>query len=218
MCSTWCKCQVLFCVSRSLWTGVDETTVFHIECHCGKQMICMNLFHLRKWVTLCQDYTWSQATIGMFKNGRNMGRHGQCCTLQIMWMTFQWQHRDAWTKTQQFWMPPPPKKLKYKILSQFHQSSRPRYTLASLSLKQTKHEPKVKNSMLLLLLLLPALCGQLWNGLALVSEEQEMEVSGRMCVSHALRPLSPAVMWSSELAACLHCHSDAERGGWLGAM
>lgn len=39
-----------------------------------------------------------------------------------------------------------------------------------------------------------------------------MEVGGRMCVSHALRPLSPAVMWSAEPAVCLHCQSDAARG------
>lgn len=46
-----------------------------------------------------------------------------------------------------------------------------------------------------------------------------MEVSGRMCVSHALCPLSLAAIWMPELTQYLHCHClpekphERERGG-----
>lgn len=59
------------------------------------------------------------------------------------------------------------------------------------------------------LLLFSVYCGQLLNKLVLASEEQEMEVSGRMCASHALRPLSLAAMWMPELTQYLHCQREA---------
>lgn len=39
-----------------------------------------------------------------------------------------------------------------------------------------------------------------------------MEVSGRMCASHALRPLSLAAMWMPELTQYLHCQREAGGG------
>lgn len=53
--------------------------------------------------------------------------------------------------------------------------------------------------------------GHLWNQSDLVGERQEMEVSGRMCVSHALRPLSLGAIWMPELAQYLHCHRLPEK-------
>lgn len=39
-----------------------------------------------------------------------------------------------------------------------------------------------------------------------MGERQEMEVSGAMCISHTLRPLSLAAIWMLELTQHLHCH------------